>query len=122
MSAPVWEVPVSAPAARGWRALSDRQRGWILAVVLLLALAAVAIILPWLAPYDPATIKLSARLRPPAWEERGSLANLLGTDNLGRDVLSRVLHGARLSIFIGAAVVAISAGVGVPKRGSRPCW
>ncbi|CAB3854564.1 ABC transporter permease [Achromobacter animicus] len=113
MSAPVWEVPVSAPAARGWRALSDRQRGWILAVALLLALAAVAIILPWLAPYDPATIKLSARLRPPAWEERGSLANLLGTDNLGRDVLSRVLHGARLSIFIGAAVVAISAGVGV---------
>ncbi|MDH2050310.1 ABC transporter permease [Achromobacter marplatensis] len=100
-------------APRGWRALSDRQRGWILAVSLLLLLAAVAVVLPWLAPYDPAAIKLSARLRPPVWEARGTWSNVLGTDNLGRDVLSRILHGARLSILIGAAVVAVSATFGV---------
>ncbi|OZI51929.1 ABC transporter permease [Bordetella genomosp. 5] len=115
MNAHPWETPLAAvgPRLRGWGGLSDRQRGWALAALLLLALAAVALLLPWLAPYDPAAIKLSARLRPPAWEERGTLANLLGTDNLGRDVLSRVLHGARLSILIGAAVVAISASFGV---------
>lgn len=114
MSAQAWETP-APPAARvrGWQALSDRQRGWVLAAVLLLVLAAVAVVLPWLAPYDPTAIKLSARLRPPAWEQGGSMAHLLGTDNLGRDVLSRVLYGARLSIFIGAAVVAVSAGFGV---------
>ncbi|OWT72650.1 peptide ABC transporter permease [Achromobacter marplatensis] len=100
-------------APRGWRALSDRQRGWILALSLLLLLAAVAVVLPWLAPYDPAAIKLSARLRPPVWEARGTWSNVLGTDNLGRDVLSRILHGARLSILIGAAVVAVSATFGV---------
>ncbi|MGE8642399.1 MAG: ABC transporter permease, partial [Achromobacter sp.] len=108
---PAWmgdAAEASPPVApRGWRALSDRQRGWILAVSLLLLLAAVAVVLPWLAPYDPAAIKLSARLRPPVWEARGTWSNVLGTDNLGRDVLSRILHGARLSILIGAAVVAV---------------
>ena len=114
---PAWmgdAAEASPPVApRGWRALSDRQRGWILAVSLLLLLAAVAVVLPWLAPYDPAAIKLSARLRPPVWEARGTWSNVLGTDNLGRDVLSRILHGARLSILIGAAVVAVSATFGV---------
>lgn len=105
--------PANAATTRGWRALSDRQRGWILAATLLALLAAVAVVLPWLAPYDPAAIKLSARLRPPVWEARGSWANVLGTDNLGRDVFSRILHGARLSILIGAAVVAASASFGV---------
>ncbi|WP_332608234.1 ABC transporter permease [Achromobacter sp. ESBL13] len=116
-SVPAWMGDVrptpDAPRARGRQALSDRQRGWVLAAVLLLLLALVAIVLPWLAPYDPAAIKLSARLRPPVWEARGTAANLLGTDNLGRDVLSRILHGARLSILIGAAVVAVSASFGV---------
>ncbi|WMD22228.1 ABC transporter permease [Achromobacter seleniivolatilans] len=116
-AAPAWMGDAIAPQAkaapRGWRALSDRQRGWILAAVLLTLLAAVAIVLPWLAPYDPAAIKLSARLRPPVWEARGTWSNVMGTDNLGRDVLSRVLHGARLSILIGGAVVALSATFGV---------
>lgn len=114
---PAWmgEAADASPsvAPRGWRALSDRQRGWVLAASLLALLAAVAIVLPWLAPYDPAAIKLSARLRPPVWEARGAWTNVLGTDNLGRDVLSRILHGARLSILIGAAVVAVSATFGV---------
>lgn len=119
-SVPAWmgaasedDTRVAAAAPRGWQAPSDRQRGWILAVSLLAVLAAVAIVLPWLAPYDPAAIKLSARLRPPVWEARGTWANVLGTDNLGRDMLSRILHGARLSILIGAAVVAVSATFGV---------
>lgn len=103
----------SSKKGRAIAPLSDRQRGWLLAVLLLAALAALACALPWLAPYDPAAIKLSARLKPPAWLDGGSPMNWLGTDNLGRDVLSRVLHGARLSIFIGSAVVAASAGFGV---------
>lgn len=117
MSAPAWQHAESAaqPIAvrRGWHGLSDRQQGWVLALTLLAGLAALAIVLPWLAPENPAAIKLSARLRPPAWLSGGSMNNLLGTDNLGRDVLSRILYGARLSILIGASVVAASAGFGV---------
>lgn len=117
MSTPAWNhAEFAAPTARvpgRWHALSDRQRGWVLAGALLAGLAALAIVLPWLAPDNPAAIKLSARLRPPAWMQGGAMANLLGTDNLGRDVLSRILYGARLSIVIGASVVAISAVFGV---------
>ncbi|HEY9279098.1 MAG TPA: ABC transporter permease [Eoetvoesiella sp.] len=105
-------VPTAAASApRG--TLSDRQLGWVLALGLLLLLIGVAWLLPLLAPYDPAVIKLSARLRPPVWLDGGGWANPLGTDNLGRDVLSRMLHGARLSILIGSAVVLVAGTFGV---------
>lgn len=99
------------PAEQG--RLSDRQRAWIVGTGLLLALAVMAWIVPMLAPYDPSAIKLSARLQPPVWSEGGSWQHILGTDNLGRDMLSRILYGARLSILVGAVVVAIAGTFGV---------
>lgn len=79
----------------------------VLTVLLLAALA------PWLAPYPPDLTNNAAFLRPPAWQEGGSSAYLLGTDAIGRDLLSRLMHGARLSLVIGLAVVALSIAAGI---------
>ncbi len=78
---------------------------WAFAVALALVLA--ALLAPWLAPADPAVQDLPARLEAP------SPARWLGTDELGRDVLSRVLYGARISITVGFAVVASCGGIGL---------
>ena len=59
-----------------------------------------ALFAPWLAPQDPARIDLPARLMPP------SAAHWFGTDELGRDILSRVIYGARISMLVGSCVVA----------------
>jgi peptide/nickel transport system permease protein len=69
-----------------------------LPIALMVACAAFA---PWLAPHDPIKSNLSRRLKPPAWMAEGSLAHPLGTDHLGRDVLSRVVYGARVSLLVG---------------------
>ncbi len=79
----------------------------IVVLVLLMALFA-----PWIAPYPPDLTNNAAFLKPPAWQEGGSRAYLLGTDAIGRDILSRLMHGARLSLVIGIAVVTLSVVVG----------
>ena len=79
-------------------------------VVLLLLVAAFANVI---APYPPDLTNNSVFLKPPAWQEGGSWAYPLGTDAIGRDMLSRLIHGARLSLSIGMAVVALSIVVGI---------
>ena len=76
--------------------------GGFLALVVLAAIFA-----PLVAPYNPNAQDIVARLAPPAWEHGGSLSHILGTDELGRDILSRVIFGARTSVMIGVIVVAI---------------
>ena len=70
-------------------------------------LVVLAIFAPLIAPYDPAEQHIEDRLQGPSWDY------LLGTDQLGRDILSRIIHGARLSLLIGAIVVTLSLAVGV---------
>jgi dipeptide transport system permease protein len=77
-----------------------------LAVVALLMLA--ALFAPWLSPYTPIEQNRALLLGPPAWMEGGSWAHPLGTDELGRDILSRLLHGARVSLGIGLAAVVLA--------------
>ncbi len=72
-----------------------------------------AVCAPVLAPYDPTRIALPQKLTPPLFFAGGSPADLLGTDNLGRDVLSRLIWGARVSLSVSAAVVLISSAVGL---------
>jgi peptide/nickel transport system permease protein len=67
---------------------------------------------PLLAPHDPQTQTLEDRLRPPRWNETGSRSYLLGTDNLGRDILSRIIYGSRISLLVGAATVIFAGFVG----------
>jgi peptide/nickel transport system permease protein len=83
------------------------------AMLLLLAVVVTAIGAPWLAPHDPTLIDVVQRLEPPAWVAGGSPEHLLGTDSLGRDVLSRIIYGSRVSAIVGVTVVVISGTLGV---------
>jgi peptide/nickel transport system permease protein len=80
--------------------------------ILLAALALCAVLAPWLAPLDPDRQNLLARLKPPGFEARGVVYRL-GSDELGRDVLSRVIYGARVSILVAVLSVLLSGIVGV---------
>lgn len=79
---------------------------------ILLIAALCALLAPWIAPYDPTAISLLTRMQPPFWLEGGSLAHPLGTDNLGRDMLSRVIFGSRISLAVGVAAVIVGATIG----------
>jgi peptide/nickel transport system permease protein len=81
--------------------------GILLALIIAAALAA-----PLIAPYDPYVQNLDARLVPPVWHDAGSWAHPLGTDHLGRDYLSRIIHGGRISLLIGFSAAMISGLIG----------
>jgi peptide/nickel transport system permease protein len=88
------------------------HNGLVLGIALLCAIIAVALLAPLIAPYDPYEQDLARRLIPPIWYQQGSWAHLLGTDNLGRDYLSRLIYGARISLLIALAVMVISGLIG----------
>lgn len=73
-----------------------------------------ALVAPFIAPHDPVVQDLSRRLLPPSWLDGGSSDHLLGTDPLGRDTLSRLLYGARISLIVGLLAVVVQGGIGVP--------
>lgn len=72
-----------------------------------------AIFAPIVAPHDPNEADLFRRLQPPGWAEGGEWGYLLGCDALGRDILSRIIYGTRISIFIGAAVILVATTIGI---------
>src|SRR3990172_8442155 len=88
-----------------WRALG-RSRSTMVGGAIVLAVVLIAIFAPLLSPYDPLEIEVHRRLAGPA------PAHLFGTDNLGRDILSRVIHGARISLTVGSLVGLCAAGAG----------
>lgn len=90
-----------------------RDKTGLLGVALIAALLFMALAAPLLAPHDPTAQDLRARLKPPAWSAKGSWNHLLGTDHLGRDVLSRVIYGSRVSLLVGTVVVLIAGTFGV---------
>ncbi|MEZ5884059.1 MAG: ABC transporter permease [Paracoccaceae bacterium] len=75
--------------------------------------AVMAVFAPWIAPHDPNETDLFRRLQPPAWIAGGEWSFVLGCDALGRDILSRIIYGARISIFIGLAVILVATTVGI---------
>ncbi len=88
----------------------------IAAAVLALLCVGSALLAPWIAPYDPfdaASLDLNAALAPPAWIDAGAAAHPLGTDDQGRDMLSTILYGTRISLAVGVAAVLFSVAVGV---------
>jgi ABC-type dipeptide/oligopeptide/nickel transport system permease subunit len=107
---------VAAPAPPRLRVSLRRlwrfKWGVVAATVLLLAVAS-AIGAPWIVPHSPVTVDIQHRLAPPAWMEGGTRAHLLGTDQIGRDLLSRVIYGGRVSLLIGTAAVLVSSTIGV---------
>lgn len=101
------------------RRISFRQlKGWvvrapliplsILSIVLVMALLA-----PVIAPHDPVALNVDARLTPPFWLEGGNSTYLLGTDAIGRDVLSRLIYGARISLIVASITIFVSGSIGV---------
>lgn len=95
------------------RSLWDTSRRWpIVPVMILTALLVLGLFAEWIAPKSPYEADLSLRLNQPFWMEEGSTNNLLGVDHLGRDVMSRVIHGARVSLIIAVVVIAVSGSFG----------
>lgn len=91
---------------------ASRHVGLIVGGVLMAVLLAGALLAPWLAPYDPIAADAVIRLMPPVWQAGGDWAHPFGTDAFGRDVLSRVMYGARTSLGISVSVAMISMAIG----------
>ena len=89
-----------------------RCRTAFLGAIIVLSFILIAILAPFVAPYDPLKASIVNRLRPPFWIEGGSSTYLLGADEIGRDILSRIIYGARVSILVGLVTVAISGFLG----------
>ncbi|MFC2025079.1 ABC transporter permease [Chloroflexota bacterium] len=85
---------------------------WI-PLIIILAILFVALFAPLITPHNPDEITLPQRLQPPAWEEGGSPEHLLGTDTLGRDLLTRIFYGARVSLIVVALVLSAGGMVGL---------
>ncbi|WP_246120833.1 ABC transporter permease subunit [Chitinolyticbacter meiyuanensis] len=102
-ASPVYPSPLKA----FWRAFRENT-GATVALGYFALLVLVALLAPWLAPHSPTEQYRDALLAPPAWSDGGSWRFVLGTDEAGRDILSRLLHGARLSLMIGFTSVLLS--------------
>jgi peptide/nickel transport system permease protein len=98
---------VESPARRALRRLL-RRKGALIGLAIIVLFVAVAVLAPLIAPYDPAAQSWTAVRKPPSW------AHWLGTDEVGRDMLSRVIFGARASLLAGVISVCIALGIGVP--------
>ncbi|WP_099866444.1 ABC transporter permease subunit [Pararhizobium haloflavum] len=111
------QTTASAPKRRSglaefWYYFSQ-NKGAVIGLCVFLAIIAIALLAPVLAPHSPTVQNRDALLLPPAWQDGGKAAYLLGTDPVGRDVLSRLMFGAQFSLFIGVAVVVLSVSSGV---------
>ncbi len=121
--------PVQAPVrpsrlAEFWRYFRE-NRGAVIGLYVFVLFVLLAIFAPLLAPYGPTEQMRDSTLMPPAWQEGGSWSFPLGTDPLGRDMLSRLLHGARYSFFVGIVVVIVAATGGILlglAAGFAPRW
>lgn len=99
-------------AKPSWQTFS-KNYGAMFGAATLLVIIVFAIIGPWIAPYDPAQQFSSRSFQVPIWNIGGNFAHFLGTDDLGRDIFSRLLYGARLSLFLTLFIVLVAATIGV---------
>ena len=101
------------------------NRGAVIGLWIFAAFVLVAALADFIAPYDPTRQFRDHLLQPPFWQAGGSASFLLGTDAVGRDILSRLIHGARYSFYVGIVVVAIAASGGIIiglLAGFAPRW
>lgn len=84
----------------------------VIGLGLLLLVVICAVLAPALAPHNPSQQSLATRLQPPAWMQGGESQHPLGTDHLGRDILSRIIYGARVSLLVAVIAVAVSGTLG----------
>jgi peptide/nickel transport system permease protein len=103
---------LAVPDAEARPAAAARRRWPVISLAIIALFVLIALLAPVLSPGDPYEQSLRLRFRPPVWEERGSWAYPLGTDRLGRDLLSRMIYGARVSLAAGVVTVLISSAFG----------
>lgn len=97
-----------------WAAIRSAFRGApVVAVAILLLILFLGVAGPWVVPHDPTQGNLRLSLMPPVWEEGGTWSYMLGTDQQGRDILSRLISGSRVSLMVGFAAVGIAGGIGL---------
>lgn len=97
---------------RFWRKFTRNPIGVIGGIILLTVIIG-AVFADYFAPHEPNRQRLIARLKPPFWAEGGSMTYPLGTDNVGRDIWSRIIHGSRISLIVGICAVGVSMLIGV---------
>ncbi len=112
LQAPVASVAPPHPVREFWTYFSA-NRGAVAGLIVIGIVLFCALFAPLIAPHDPNLTNNAVFLKPPFWQEGGSLSYPLGTDAIGRDILSRLLYGARLSLVIGIAVVTLAIVVGI---------
>ena len=100
-----------AERSRIWRKFVRNPAG-IAGALALLVIVGAAVAAPYVAPHEPARQSLIRRFTPPIWAKGGHPAHLLGTDQVGRDTLSRMIHGARLSLIVGVTLGLLSGYIG----------
>jgi peptide/nickel transport system permease protein len=108
-------MTLAAERRAEWAKLRARvlgHKGLMLGLLLFGLIVLAALFAPLLSPHDPYAQDLTKRLIPPVWYEKSQWLHPLGTDNLGRDYLSRMLHGARISLLIGVSVMLVSGLIG----------
>jgi len=111
--APSPAFPSQAVVLSRWQKLAYQLRAAPLIPLLILALLVfTATFADFLAPHDPTIGNLRYRYRPPVWQERGSMEFLLGTDHMGRDILSRLIYGSRISLLVGIVAVLVAGVIG----------
>lgn len=103
---------MSAATLRARLARGRRHLSLVVGLGIVALLVAMALLAPLIASHDPIEQNLARRLVPPAWMDGGGPANWLGTDHLGRDYLSRLIHGARVSLGVGFGVVLVAGTIG----------
>ena len=124
--APSPALPSQPVVLSRWKRFLLQSRAAPLGPLLILAmLVLVAVFADFIAPHDPTIGNLRFRYRPPVWQERGSAEFILGTDHMGRDVLSRLIYGSRISLTVGIAAVLIAGVIGTTlgiMSGFRGGW
>ena len=106
------EVLESQTKSSAFRRRILGHQGVMIGAAIVLAAVLIALSAPLIAPHDPYYQDLLNRLVPPVWDSRGSWEHILGTDHLGRDYLSRLIYGARISLLIGVGAALISGLIG----------
>jgi peptide/nickel transport system permease protein len=100
------------PWGRVWRSLLAAKFP-IAGIVILLVVVVMALGATWLSPHDPNLVQIGDRLLPPMFNEGGDPSHPFGTDGMGRDVLARLIYGARISLLVGFTAVAVAGAIGV---------
>ncbi|WP_144560306.1 ABC transporter permease [Shouchella miscanthi] len=106
-------TPIRKGRLKRWSQLLWRSKTGTVGFFIVVAVILVAVFASVLAPHDPNEINPINMLQPPMWIEGGSISHILGTDNLGRDILSRIIYGSQISLLVGIASVVVAGIIGV---------